>query len=156
MTFEQMKQTLVDIELLEKDLMRELTADEKDYIAENGWKAFLDSVVDSKDYKLLLRAKKVLAAVFNDTFDELIENGDWSDVADLFREIADDISNTEDVEKSEPDALSIYKHKLIEALDGTTVKMSDEEFSDFCDFLDQEMSNYCVRNVNGNVTVKAL
>ena len=66
MTIEQMKENLKTIKLLEKDLMRDLTNEEKEYVMNEGWEKFLFEHLGFTDdeYKELKGLKKVISAFY--------------------------------------------------------------------------------------------
>lgn len=74
MTIEQMKEGLKTIELLEKDLMRDLTKEEKDVVMNEGWEKFLfgeDHLnFTEEDYKELKALKEIISAFY--TQDEAV------------------------------------------------------------------------------------
>ena len=121
MNYAQIKQTLKDVELIERDLMRDLTEDEKDLAASEGWKALLCKLhQNATNYKILKDMKHLISVLFtkpDEEYAELVKT--MSPVISAsFRRIADDIdaANTED-EKVDPIEDAIKKLKSGETLE---------------------------------------
>lgn len=79
MTFEQMKENLKSIKLLEKDLMRDLTEEEKEIVINNGWEAFLFKHLrfTDSDFRELRALKNIISAFYTQDehiLEEAIEN----------------------------------------------------------------------------------
>lgn len=79
MTFELMKENLKTIKLLEKDLMRDLTEEEKEIVINNGWEAFLFKHLGftDEDFKELKALKAIISAFYTQNeniFEEAIKN----------------------------------------------------------------------------------
>lgn len=79
MNFEQMKESLKTIKLLEKDLMRDLTAEEKEIVINEGWETFLFKHLGftDEDFKELKSLKAIISAFYTqdeETFEEAIKN----------------------------------------------------------------------------------
>lgn len=68
---EKMKKALEDVRLLEKDLMRDLTIEEKTDIIKNGWKHFLFETLgmDIDDYRGLQQIRRIVSAYCTQTQD---------------------------------------------------------------------------------------
>lgn len=63
MTFEQMLNAQEDITLLERDLMRDLTSEEKDLVINQGYQALLTKLgFDDEDFKTLRRIETLISA----------------------------------------------------------------------------------------------
>ena len=121
MNYAQMKQTLKDVELIERDLMRDLTEDEKNLTVSEGWKALLYKLhLNDTNYKILKDMRHLISVLFtkpDEEYAELVKT--MSPVISAsFRRIADDIdaANTED-EKVDPIEDAIKKLKSGETLE---------------------------------------
>lgn len=121
MNYAQMKQTLKDVELIERDLMRDLTEDEKDLAASKGWKALLSKLhLNDTNYKILKDMRHIISVLFtkpNEEYAELVKTMSPI-ISTSFRRIADDIdaANTE-VKKVDPIEDAIKKLKAGETLE---------------------------------------
>ena len=121
MNYAQMKQTLKDVELIERDLMRDLTEDEKDLAVSEGWKALLLKLhLNDTNYKILKDMRHLISVLFtkpDEEYAELVKTMSPI-ISTSFRRIADDIdaANTED-EKVDPIEDAIKKLKAGETLE---------------------------------------
>ena len=121
MNYAQMKQTLKDVELIERDLMRDLTEDEKDLAVSEGWKALLSKLhLNDTNYKILKDMRHLISVLFTkpaEEYAELVKTMSTV-ISASFRRIADDIdaANTED-EKVDPIEDAIKKLKSGETLE---------------------------------------
>lgn len=78
MTFEQMKENLKTVKLLEKDLMRDLTDEEREIVIEKGWEEFLFKYLgfSNEDFVELKAIKAIISAFYTqdeNTFEKAIK-----------------------------------------------------------------------------------
>lgn len=75
MKFEQMKESLKTIKLLEKDLMRDLTKEEKEIVINDGWETFLFDYLGITDdeFKELKYLKQIISAFYTQDESKLEE-----------------------------------------------------------------------------------
>lgn len=121
MNYAQMKQALKDVELIERDLMRDLTEDEKNLAVSEGWKALLCKLhLNDTNYKILKDMKHLISVLFTKSDEEYAELVKTMSpiISASFRRIADDIdaANTE-VKKVDPIEDAIKKLKAGETLE---------------------------------------
>ena len=79
MTFEQMKENLKNIKLLEKDLMRDLTNAEREIVINKGWEEFLFNHLGftDEDFSELKAIKSIISAFYTqdeEVLDKAIQN----------------------------------------------------------------------------------
>lgn len=93
-TLEQMHAALHDIELIEKDLMRDLTEDEKQTIVNDGFKTFFNDLkIDKATYKLIRNLKDIVGQYMSGTiedYDKAIAKS-TPEMKEIFNFIAKDI-----------------------------------------------------------------
>lgn len=99
MKFEQMREIVNTIKLLEKDLMRPLTEEEKEVVAVNGWKVFINHYLDMSDeeFSIFKKIRKVLSAYYtqdDEAYKAALKECN-EHVYFTLREIASDIEETE-------------------------------------------------------------
>lgn len=74
MNFETMKEALHTIDLMEKDLMRDLSDKEKDVVVEKGWKEFLFSDeylgLTEEDFKEMKEVRSLIGAYYTSSEEE--------------------------------------------------------------------------------------
>ena len=117
MTFELMKENLKTIKLLEKDLMRDLTEEEKEIVINNGWEAFLFKHLGftDNDFKELKALKAIISAFYTqseDIFEEAIKNcpeGAYFVLRDIVDAIEDNQSCSLSAQKPTSDYESFMK-----------------------------------------------
>ena len=81
MTFEQMKENLNTIGLLERDLLRDLTTEEKEVVIKEGWESFLFGAdhlnFNEEDFRDLRAIKEIVSAFYTqdeNIFEQLVAN----------------------------------------------------------------------------------
>lgn len=102
MTFEQMKENLKTIKLLEKDLMRDLTDAERKIVINKGWEEFLFNHLGftDEDFSELKAIKSIISAFYTqdeDAFNQAVRNAPES-VYFVLRDIVDEIERLEPCE----------------------------------------------------------
>ena len=102
MTFEQMKENLKTIKLLEKDLMRDLTDVEREIVINKGWEEFLFKHLGftDEDFSELKAIKSIISAFYTqdeDAFAKAVRNAPES-VYFVLRDIIDEIERLEPCE----------------------------------------------------------
>lgn len=102
MTFEQMKENLKTIKLLEKDLMRDLTDAEREIVINKGWEEFLFNHLGftDEDFSELKAIKSIISAFYTqgeDAFAKAVRNAPES-VYFVLRDIVDEIEGLEPCE----------------------------------------------------------
>lgn len=107
MTFEQMKENLKTIKLLEKDLMRDLTDAEKEIVINKGWEEFLFNHLGftDEDFKELKSLKAIISAFYTqdeDAFAKAVRNAQES-VYFVLRDIVDEMEKLEPCACTEKD-----------------------------------------------------
>lgn len=120
MTFEQMKENLKTIKLLEKDLMRDLTDAEREMVINKGWEEFLFNHLGftDEDFSELKAIKSIISAFYTqdeDAFTKALRNAPES-VYFVLRDIVDEMEGLEPckcsvenpVVKEEKDPLEDY------------------------------------------------
>ena len=99
MTFEQMKENLKTIKLLEKDLMRDLTDAEREIVINKGWEEFLFNHLGftDEDFSELKAIKSIISAFYTqdeDAFAKAVRNAPES-VYFVLRDIVDEMEDLE-------------------------------------------------------------
>lgn len=106
MTIEQMKESLKTVRLLEKDLMRDLTNEEKDIVVNKGWEEFLFEYLNmsKEDYVELRALKNIISAFYTQDESELdnaIINAPF-EVYYVLKDIMDKMEKFDHVTREDP------------------------------------------------------
>ena len=111
MTIEQMKESLKTIKLLEKDLMRDLTEEEKEVVMYKGWEEFLFGNnylgFSEDDYKEMKALRAIISAFYTQSeeeLDKLVQNSP-KEVYFVLRELANAFERNEAHESSDVEAV---------------------------------------------------
>lgn len=153
MNYAQMKQTLKDVELIERDLMRDLTEDEKDLAVSEGWKALLLKLhLNDANYKILKDMRHLISVLFtkpDEEYAELVKTMSPI-ISASFRRIADDIdaANTED-EKVDPIEDAIKKLKS-----GETLELDPDVIDEVIDKLWETETNVRIEVRNNKIRLR--
>lgn len=106
MTFNDLKQRAIDIDLLEKDLMRDLTVEEKDLVATEGYEALFKQLgLNIKDAHLMRRVKDILGAYFTlepEEYEAVINKENNDDVIEVLEDVLRDLKKEDEEEKEDP------------------------------------------------------
>ena len=105
MTFEQMNEGLKTIELMEKDLMRDLTKEEKEFILNNGWEEFLfnELGISNDDFKEMKYIRRLAGVYFTlRTIADLIDEAkpcqlqnDTEEYTNFMQDLYDNITSSD-------------------------------------------------------------
>lgn len=148
MTYEEVKQRIIDIDLLEKDLMRDLTKEEKDLVAEKGFKAFLNQVhLDVTDLSLIKRVRDIFGAFFSDEVDKyekLVNMSDNSKVIETLEDILRDLKKENKSSYNQENIIDTYITRL---KNGETLELES-------DVLDQVINRLWNKESNIKIEVR--
>lgn len=157
MTYKELKQKEIDINLLEKDLMRDLTEEEKDLVVEKGFKAFLKDVqIDISDLSLIKRIREIFGAFFSGTIEEyekLINKDDNGKVIETLEDILKDLKK-EDQGKSncaEVDPVEGYIKRL---KNGETLELDSDVLDEVIDRLWSKETNIKIEVRNNKIRLR--
>jgi len=148
MTYEEIKQRIIDIDLFEKDLMRDLTKEEKDLIAEKGFNAFLNQVhLDVTDLSLIKRVKDIFGAFFSDEVDKyekLVNMSDNGKVIEILEDILQDLKKENKSSYNQENIIDTYITRL---KNGETLELES-------DVLDQVIDRLWSKETNIKIEVR--
>lgn len=154
MRYEDMKQRMVDIDLLEKDLMRDLTVEEKDLVATEGFEALMKQLhLDLNDLHLVHRIKGIIGLYLSgesEEFDKFVKKEDNAKVIDLLEDILSELKNGEAV-KSEPDMIEVYADRLKK---GETLELDEEVLDKVVDYLWETEDNVRIEVRNNKIRLR--
>lgn len=152
MTFKDLKQRAIDIDLLEKDLMRDLTVEEKDLVATEGYEALFKQLgLNIKDAHLMRRVKDILGAYFTlepEEYEEIINKEDNSGVIEVLEDVLYDLKKgcTE-----EADPVVTYARKLKE---GETLELESEVLDKVINYLWENENNIKIEVRNNKIRLR--
>ena len=152
MTYEEVKQRIIDIDLLEKDLMRDLTKEEKDLIAEKGFKAFLKQVhLDIADLSLIKRVRDIFGAFFSDEvdkYDKLVNMPDNSRVIETLEDILRDLKKENKSTYNQENIIDTYIARL---KNGETLELESDVLDQVIDRLWNKETNIKIEVRNNKI-----
>ena len=155
MTFKDLKQRAIDIDLLEKDLMRDLTVEEKDLVATEGYEALFKQLgLNIKDTHLMKRVKNILGAYFTldpDEYEEIINKEDNCEIIEVFEDILHDLKKEDEGCVEEEDPVVIYARKLKE---GETLELESEVLDKVIDYLWANENNIKIEVRNNKIRLR--
>ena len=150
MTFKELVQRGVDINLLEKDLMRDLTEDEKDLIANEGFKSFLeDSGITIKDLSLIKRVREIFGSFFTgdiEVYEELVNKSDNEKVIEVLEDVLKDLKKEKE-DKSQ-DLIDVY---VIRLKNGETLELEPDVLDQVIDRLWNTETNIKIEVRNNKI-----
>lgn len=150
MTFKELVQRSVDINLLEKDLMRDLTEDEKDLIANEGFKSFLeDSGITIKDLSLIKRVREIFGSFFTgdvDVYEKLVNKSDNEKVIEVLEDILKDLKKEKE-DKSQ-DLIGAY---ILRLKKGETLELEPDVLDQVIDRLWNTETNIKIEVRNNKI-----
>lgn len=118
MTYKELQQRSKDIDLLERDLMRDLTDQEKNLVIEKGFKAFLDSIhINISDLSLIKRVKEIFGAFFSEEvekYEALVNKPDNRRVIETLEDILKDLKKEDEADCPKQDLIDTYILRLKE------------------------------------------
>lgn len=157
MTHKELKQRITDIDLIEKDFMRDLTEEEKNLIAEKGFKAFLDEVdIDISDLALIKRVREIFGAFFSgsiEEYEDLVNRKDNKRVIETLEDILKDLTK-KDKKKStcgEIDAIEYYINRL---KSGETLELDSDVLNEVIDRLWSKETNIKIEVRNNKIRLR--
>lgn len=116
MTYKELKQRAVDIDLLEKDLMRDLTEKEKDLVSEEGFEALFNKLgLSIKDAHLIRRIKDIFGAYLTlepEEYEAIINKENNSDVIEVLEDVLLDLKKGTDKSEYNVDVIENYIKRL--------------------------------------------
>jgi hypothetical protein len=150
MTFKELVQRGVDINLLEKDLMRDLTEDEKDLIANEGFKSFLeDSGITLKDLSLIKRVREIFGSFFTgdiEVYEELVNKSDNEKVIEVLEDVLKDLKKEKE-DKSQ-DLIDVY---ILRLKKGETLELEPDVLDQVIDRLWNTETNIKIEVRNNKI-----
>lgn len=152
MTYEEVKQRIIDIDLLEKDLMRDLTKEEKDLIAEKGFKAFLNQVhLDAADLSLIKRVRDIFGAFFSDEVDKYEKLVNMSDNGKVIETLEDILQDLKKENKSSYNQENIIDTYITRLKKGETLELESDVLDQVIDRLWNKESNIKIEVHNNKI-----
>ena len=157
MTYKELKQRATDIDLIEKDFMRDLTEEEKDLIAEKGFKAFLDKVeINIPDLALIKRVREIFGAFFSGSIEEyenLVNKNDNKRVIETLEDILKDLTKKDEKQSNcgETDAIEYYINRL---KSGETLELDSDVLDQVIDRLWNKESNIKIEVRNNKIRLR--
>lgn len=157
MRYEDMKQRMVDIDLLEKDLMRDLTVEEKDLVATEGFEALMKQLhLDLKDLHLVHRVKGIIGLYLSgesEDFDKFAKKEDNAKVIELLEDILSELKKEDGANPglSEQDMIKVYSERLKK---GETLELDDEVLDKVVDYLWENESNVRIEVRNNKIRLR--
>lgn len=152
MTYKELQQRSKDIDLLEKDLMRDLTEDEKNLIAEKGFKAFLNQIhLDITDLSLIKRVRDIFGAFFSDEvnkYDELVNMTDNSRVIETLEDILQDLKKENKSTYNQENIIDTYITRL---KNGETLELESDVLDQVIDRLWNKETNIKIEVRNNKI-----
>ena len=152
MRYEDMKQRMVDIDLLEKDLMRDLTVEEKDLV-----EALMKQLhLDLKDLHLVHRVKGIVGLYLSgesEEFDKFAKEEDNVKVIELLEDIISELKKEDGANPglSEQDMIKVYSERLKK---GETLELDDEVLDKVVDYLWENESNVRIEVRNNKIRLR--
>ena len=150
MTFKELVQRSVDINLLEKDLMRDLTEEEKDLIANEGFKAFLDDEgITIKDLALIKRVREIFGSFFTgdiEVYEELVNKSDNEKVIEVLEDVLGDLKKEKE-DKSQ-DLIDVY---ILRLKNGETLELEPDVLDQVIDRLWNTETNIKIEVRNNKI-----
>lgn len=155
MTYKELKQRAVDIDLLEKDLMRDLTEEEKDLIANQGFKAFLNDIrITISDLTLIKRIREIFGAFFSEEiekYEELVSRPDNAKVIETLEDILKDLKKEDEGSAIKQDAIDIYISRL---KNGETLELESDILEQVIDRLWDNENNIKIEVRNNKIRLR--
>lgn len=157
MTYKELKQRATDIDLIEKDFMRDLTEEEKDLIAEKGFKAFLDKVeINISDLALIKRVREIFGTFFSGSIEEyenLVNKNDNKRVIETLEDILKDLTKKDKKQSNcgETDAIEYYINKL---KSGETLELDSDVLDQVIDRLWSKETNIKIEVRNNKIRLR--
>lgn len=155
MTFKDLKQRAIDIDLLEKDLMRDLTVEEKDLVATEGYEALFKKLgLNIKDAHLMRRVKDILGAYFTlepEEYEEIINKEDNSGVIEVLEDVLRDLKKEDEGCTEEEDPVVTYARKLKE---GEILELESEVLDKVIDYLWTNENNIKIEVRNNKIRLR--
>ena len=154
MTIEQMKESLKTIKLLEKDLMRDLTEEEKEVVMYKGWEEFLFGKnylgFSEDDYKEMKALRAIISAFYTQSEEELdmlVQNSP-KEVYFVLRELANAFERNEQYMTSDVEA-AVTESPIVRYTKFMTDLYSSlpEDDSKWFDKLTEDMHTKLFKNV---------
>lgn len=154
MTYQELQQRSKDIDLLEKDLMRDLTDQEKNLVIEKGFKAFLDSIhIDISDLSLIMQVKEIFGAFFSEEvekYEELVNRPDNGRVIETLEDILKDLKK-EDAGCPKQDLIDTYISRLKA---GETLELESDILEQVIDRLWDNETNIKIEVRNNKIKLR--
>lgn len=153
MNYAQMKQTLKDVELIERDLMRDLTEDEKDLAVSEGWKALLLKLhLNDTNYKILKDMRHLISVLFtkpDKEYAELVKTMSPI-ISTSFRRIADDI----DAANTEDEKVDLIEDAIKKLKAGETLELDSDVIDKVIDKLWETETNVRIEVRNNKIRLR--
>ena len=151
MTFKELKQKSIDIDLLEKDLMRDLTEEEKDLVVNEGFKAFLDdNGITINDLHVIKRVREIFGSFFTgdiDVYEELVNKSDNEKVIEVLEDVLKELKK-EKKEEKEQDLIGSYTLRL---KNGETLELEPDVLDQVIDRLWNTETNIKIEVRNNKI-----
>lgn len=157
MKYEDMKQRIVDIDLLEKDLMRELTTEEKDLVSTEGFDALMKQLnLNLKDLHLISRVKGIIGLYLSgesEEFDKFAKKEDNTKVIELLEDILSELKKEDEANPglSEQDMIKVYSERLKK---GETLELDYEILDKVVDYLWENESDVKIEVRNNKIRLR--
>ena len=155
MTYKELQQRSRDIDLLEKDLMRDLTDQEKNLVADKGFKAFLDSVhIDIKDLSLITRVRQLFGAFFSEDvekYEALVNRGGNEKVIETLEDILQDLKRNT---KSDYHKQDLIDACILRLKKGETLELESDVLDQVIDRLWSKEDNIKIEVRNNKIRLR--
>lgn len=138
MTFKELQQRIIDIDLLEKDLMRDLTLEEKDLVSKEGYEALFNKLgISIRDAHLIRRVKDIFGSYFTsepEEYETIINKEDNSKVVEVLEDILRDIKKDDEKVFSNPKT-DLIESYILRLKNGETLELESEVLDQVIDRL---------------------
>jgi lantibiotic modifying enzyme len=155
MTYKELKQRSVDIDLLEKDLMRDLTEEEKNLIADKGFKAFLADInINIDDLRLIKQIRELFGAFFSEDiekYESLVNKYNTEKVIETLEDVLKDLKKEDSGSCGEVDLVDTYIRRLKA---GETLELESEVLEDVIDRLWDKETNIKIEVRNNKIRLR--
>lgn len=155
MTYKELQQRSKDIDLLEKDLMRDLTDQEKNLVIEKGFKAFLDDIrIDISDLRLIMRVREILGAFFSEDvekYESLVNKPDNGRVIETLEDILKDLKKDVKEDCPKQDLIDLYISRL---KNGETLELESDVLDQVIDRLWDNENNIKIEVRNNKIRLR--